>query len=476
MRSPARRRVVPRGGIAWSSRTITLTTASRGRPRSRTRWPTIASSAAIGYSRISAPSRRIVPPSASGRGSAGSLVVTPRRAAQRLERRALQQRRDEHGEEDDVEQLAAARHLGDHRERREHHRHRAAQPGPAEHDPLALAEAWRTRWPGRPPAAARPPRRSARARCPRRQMSSSWCGNTSRPSVRNIADLGDPREALVERGDRLLGGDRGRAEREPGQVDGEEARAVQRVGAAERERRDRQRRDRVQPGGRELRAAERLHAEPADARRRPRARSRAGARAAAARRRSRSRACLMNSISASTSRTATGSLRPDSPSSVRASRRRSVELRSSAKIAAPSVLARTAPTSRPSLSVECRTASAAATPAIAAVIGVAISASDDRRAEHRADLHQARGQAALEQDQRQRDDPDRARELVVVERDPAGAVGADQPSPARGTAAGRGRAASPLPARPAGPPRAARPRRGSADRRGLSARAQILWR
>ena len=36
--------VVPRGGIAWSSRTITLTTASRGRPRSRTRWPTIASS------------------------------------------------------------------------------------------------------------------------------------------------------------------------------------------------------------------------------------------------------------------------------------------------------------------------------------------------------------------------------------------------------------------------------------------------
>ena len=45
-----------------------------------------------------------------------------------------------------------------------------------------------------------------------------------------------------------------------------------------------------------------------------------------------------------TSSTATGSLRPDSPSSVRASRRRSVELRSSAKIAAPSVEARIAPT------------------------------------------------------------------------------------------------------------------------------------
>jgi hypothetical protein len=40
-----------------------------------------------------------------------------------------------------------------------------------------------------------------------------------------------------------------------------------------------------------------------------------------------------------TSRTATGSLRPASPSSVRATRRRSVEPRSTAKIAAPSVAA-----------------------------------------------------------------------------------------------------------------------------------------
>ena len=84
----------------------------------------------------------------------------------------------------------------------------------------------------------------------------------------------------------------------------------------------------------------------------------------------------MNSISASTSSTATGSLSPDSPSSVRASLRRSVELRSSAKIAAPSVLASTAPTSRPSLRVKSSNSSVAVTPAIAAVIGVAISASD----------------------------------------------------------------------------------------------------
>ena len=277
MRSPARNRVVPRGGIAWSSRTITLTTASRGRPRSRTRWPTIASSAAIGYSRISAPSRRIVPPSASGRGSAGSLVVDAEARGQRLEGRALQERRDEHGEEDDVEDLAAARHLGDHREGREHHRHRAAQPGPAEHDPLALAEL-RERGGGEDGQRPRDRRGDQREHgALERRCRRARCGNTSRPSVRNIADLGDPREPLVERGDRLLGGDRGRAEREPGEVHGEEARAVQRVGAAERERGDRQRRHRVEPGGRELRAAERLHAEPADRHPDRERRSRAGA-------------------------------------------------------------------------------------------------------------------------------------------------------------------------------------------------------
>ena len=50
----------------------------------------------------------------------------------------------------------------------------------------------------------------------------------------------------------------------------------------------------------------------------------------------------------------------------------------------------------------------------------------DRRPQHRADLVEARGQTALEQDQRQRDDPDRPRQLVVVEVDPAGPVGADE--------------------------------------------------
>ena len=80
-RSPASTLVEPRGGIASSSRTITLRSASRGSPRSRTKQPATASPSATGNSTTSAPRARIVPVSASGRGNAGRLVVTPRRFA-----------------------------------------------------------------------------------------------------------------------------------------------------------------------------------------------------------------------------------------------------------------------------------------------------------------------------------------------------------------------------------------------------------
>ena len=62
--------------------------AHRARRRSRR-------SAAIGYSSTSAPRRRIVPASTSGRGSAGWFVVIPSRSREALERRALQQRREQ---------------------------------------------------------------------------------------------------------------------------------------------------------------------------------------------------------------------------------------------------------------------------------------------------------------------------------------------------------------------------------------------
>ena len=113
--------------------------------------------------------------------------------------------------------------------------------------------------------------------------------------------------------------------------------------------------------------------------------------------------------------TATGSFMPDSPSSVCASRRRSVELRSSAKIAAPSVEARIEPSSSPSSS-EKSNSHAAARPATSAVSAVPTVARLIAGAEHRPDLGEAGVQAALEQDQRERDDADRPRQLVVVER------------------------------------------------------------
>ena len=134
-------------------------------------------------------------------------------------------------------------------------------------------------------------------------------------------------------------------------------------------------------------------------------------------------------MNASTSRTATGSLKPASPSSACASRRFSVEPRSTAKIAAPSVDATIDPTSMPS-SVEKSKIHDAANPAITAVRNVPTSARLTAVPEHGADLGEAGAESALEQDQGQRDDADRAGQLVVVlvvaEVDPARPVGPDR--------------------------------------------------
>ncbi len=74
-----------------------------------------------------------------------------------------------------------------------------------------------------------------------------------------------------------------------------------------------------------------------------------------------------------TSRTATGSFMPASPSSVRASRRLSVEPRSSAKIAAPSVADTIEPTSMLCSSVK-SSSRYAARPVMTAVSSVPTSA------------------------------------------------------------------------------------------------------
>ena len=181
-----------------------------------------------GYSTTSAPSRRIVPVSASGRGSAGSSVVTPSRCASGSNVVPWSSVETSDREEDDVEELEAVRDALDHREGREHHRDRAAQPGPAEHDPLAAREAPKPRVATNVADRARDEHEHEREQRALDATSPSWHGKTSSPSVEEQRDLGHPGEALVEGGDRALGGDCGAAEHQPGQVDGEEARAVQR--------------------------------------------------------------------------------------------------------------------------------------------------------------------------------------------------------------------------------------------------------
>ncbi len=89
----------------------------------------------------------------------------------------------------------------------------------------------------------------------------------------------------------------------------------------------------------------------------------------------------------------------------------------------------------------------------------------DRGPQHRADLEIAGGQAALEQDQGQGDDPDRPRQLVVAEVDPAGAVRCRSPSRAPGRGPAPGVADGRRAARRRFRPRAAPRRRGSARHR-----------
>ena len=59
-------------------------------------------------------------------------------------------------------------------------------------------------------------------------------------------------------------------------------------------------------------------------------------------------------------------------------------------------------------------------------VGRAREGQRDGGREHGPDLLEAGGEPALEEDQCERDDPDRAGELVVVEVDPTRPVGADR--------------------------------------------------
>ena len=104
-------------------------------PSSRTGWPTTASPSRTGNWITSAPSRLSSTGSTSG-ADRGLVGLHPEQPRDGLDRRPLQRGREQHDEERDVEDRQPAVDALRHREGREHDRDRAAQAGPAEHEPL----------------------------------------------------------------------------------------------------------------------------------------------------------------------------------------------------------------------------------------------------------------------------------------------------------------------------------------------------
>ena len=187
-RSAASMRVEPRGRSASSPRTITLRSASRGRPSSRTQLPDDrvvgpdrvlddlraepAHRAGLRRAAAAAPARVVVTPSL--RASHSTVVPWSSVEITTAKKTMLKNSR-------------AVRDAVDHREGGEHDRHRAAQPRPAEHDALRDREAVQGGRDERRHGPRDEDEDAARAPCPRAATSPSSLGKTSRPSVRNIA-------------------------------------------------------------------------------------------------------------------------------------------------------------------------------------------------------------------------------------------------------------------------------------------------
>ena len=303
-----------------------------------------------------------------------------------------------------------------HREGGEHDRRRAAQARPAEHQPLGQREAVRRtisaasgrattavtmRDRGRPRgmiSTARAGSRAARAagRAPS-------CATQARPSWKVMIVRRAGEDALP-----ITRPARKTARKPEPCSDWPRRRRRARANATEATG--------YRPADGSVRAAATIDAEASRPRARRRRRSQLAAPPARARRASPKSACWIASMQPSTSSTAIGSLMPDSPSSVRASRRRSVDPRSTAKTAAASVAATVEPRiSASSVAQLGRTAAPAASAVSPAVTIVPTRRQQDRDADHRPDLGPAAGQAALVQDQRERDDRRDLRGVVVRE-------------------------------------------------------------
>ena len=198
----------------------------------------------------------MIPVSISGGGSATSSLTTPEALRQRLEGAALDQGRGDDDEEDDVEDQGRVADAGDDREGREPDRDRAAEAGPAEHQPLAVVKRRERAGDERGERAGDEDQHDG----DQQRLAGvvvEPTGEDQQPEQHEERDLGDPREALVEGDRRLAGGDRPGAEDQGDDVDRQKAGPVDELGHPVGERRGGDRRHRVQPGARQV--------DPADA-------------------------------------------------------------------------------------------------------------------------------------------------------------------------------------------------------------------
>ena len=185
-RSPASTRVDPRGGIACSPRTMTLSSASRGSPSSRTRTPT------DGVARAHPELHDLRAEAAHGaalderRRHRGLVARDAQPARERLEGRPCSSVETTHGEEDDVEEPRARRRrrssTGKVARTTGTAPRRPAQPSTSRSaDAKPLNAVATNTASGRATTAAR-----RASTVPSTATSPRSAGNTSRPSVKNM--------------------------------------------------------------------------------------------------------------------------------------------------------------------------------------------------------------------------------------------------------------------------------------------------
>jgi hypothetical protein len=165
------------------------------------------------------------------------------RSCERLQRQVLDERGDEHDEEDRVEDRLARPDSGGEGKRREHDRHRAAQPRPRDEQPLAHVEPGSERRDehGEGP---RGEHQHGRERERRPRAGAEPAREDEQAEHDEEHHLGEEREPLVEGDDRAAERHRRVPDEERDDVDREEAARVRAVGGPVGDRRARHRGDR----------------------------------------------------------------------------------------------------------------------------------------------------------------------------------------------------------------------------------------